>query len=211
MSLNTRIAGRFRKVRNARARVPYGRATIVSGSLTTTDGVPVTNQPVAFTSLARQLGAASQPLGTATTDARGRFRFRVPAGPSRELTVTYPGTPGYLQRSRELWLITRANATIRASTSVISGMRRVRFSGRLGLIGAGLPAGGKQVELQARQGRRWTTIDTARADGPRAAWSGHVPFSGRPGRYRVRLRIPREAATFPYELGYSRSVVIRVR
>jgi len=211
MSLKKRISGRFSKVRNARARVPYGRATIVSGSLTTTDGAPVPNQPIAVTSIARQLGATSQPVTAAVTDARGRFRLTVPAGPSRDLTVSYPGTPGYLQRSRGLWLLTRASASIRASSEVISGMRRVRFSGRLGLIGAGLPAGGKSVELQAQQGGRWTTIDTGRADGPTAAWSGHVPFSGRPGRYRVRLRIPRDAATFPYELGYSRSVVIRVR
>ena len=50
-----------------------------------------------------------------------------------------------------------------------------------------------------------------RASGPNASWSATAQFRGNPGRFQLRLRIPREAAVFPYELGYSRSVVVRVR
>ena len=49
-----------------------------------------------------------------------------------------------------------------------------------------------------------------RPRGSKGRWSSTYRFAGRPGRYPVRLRIRREDV-FPYELGYSRSVVVRVR
>jgi hypothetical protein len=74
-----------------------------------------------------------------------------------------------------------------------------------------LPPGGKIVVLEALQNGRWTTVRATRARGPNANWSATAQFRGNPGRFRLRLRIPREAAVFPYERGYSRSVAVRVR
>ena len=58
------------------------------------------------------------------------------------------------------------------------------------------------------------TITAAVPDGQAALCSlvgtGDTFFGGNAGSYRVRLRIRREAA-FPYDLGYSPSVVVRVR
>ena len=87
---------------------------------------------------------------------------------------------------------------------------RVRFSGRLGLRFARVPRGGKLVDLQAFDRGRWRTFATARARGSKGAWRSTYRFGKSPGRYRVRLRIRREAV-FPYDLGYSRSVTVRVR
>jgi hypothetical protein len=211
MSLSTRTATRFHKVQNARANVAYGRAVAVSGRLTTTDGAPLAHQPLVVTSTLRRTGAAPEVLTSVVTDATGRFRFTVAAGPSRKLAIAYAGNTGVLQRSREVWLHTRASATIRAATESIRGAGRIRFSGRLRLLGAALPPGGKIVVLEALQNGRWTTVRATRASGPNASWSATAQFRGNPGRFRLRLRIPREAAVFPYELGYSRSVVVRVR
>lgn len=211
LSLSTRTATRYHKVRNARANVPYGRAVALSGRLTTTDGAPLAGQPLVVTSTLRRTGATPEVLTTVVTDATGRFRFTVAAGPSRRLAIAYAGTAGVLPRSREVWLRTRASATIRASTESIAGAGRVRFSGRLRLLGTALPPGGKIVVLEALQRGRWTTVRATRASGPNAAWSATAQFRGTPGRFRLRLRIPREAAVFPYEAGHSRSVVVRVR
>ena len=104
----------------------------------------------------------------------------------------------------------RASSTIRASPRTLRGGGRVRFSGRLGLRGATVPRSGKLVDLQAYDGGRWRTFATARARGSKGAWSSTYRFAGRPGRYPVRLRIRREDV-FPYDLGYSRSVIVRVR
>ncbi len=104
----------------------------------------------------------------------------------------------------------RASSTIHASRRVLRGRGRVRFSGRLGLRGATIPRSGKIVELQAYDRGRWRTFATARARGSKGRWSSSYTFAGTPGRYPVRLRIRREAV-FPYDLGYSRFVIVRVR
>ena len=134
----------------------------------------------------------------------------MPAGPSRALSVSYPGADGILHRTRDVALRVRASSTIQASSGSIRGAGAVRFSGRLHTLGSSLPPGGKIVELQASQRGRWSTVASTRATGPDAAWSAVARFRGTPGRFPVRLRIRREAL-FPYELGYSGSVVVRVR
>jgi hypothetical protein len=112
---------------------------------------------------------------------------------------------------RDVWLKTPASATIHASSTVVRGAGRVRFSGRLRLLGASLPPGGKIVVLEAFQRGRWSTVRATRATGPNAIWRATAQFRGNPGSFRLRLRIAREAAVFPYEIGYSKSIVVRVR
>ena len=73
-----------------------------------------------------------------------------------------------------------------------------------------MPPGGKIVDLQALQRGRWMTVDTARATGSAGAWHAVARFRGNPGKFSIRLRIRREAL-FPYELGYSPAVAVRVR
>lgn len=210
MSLSTRVGKRSRKVQNERASIPYGRAVTVLGRLTSTDGAPLADQPVVITGLLRAAGATPQTVATVRTDSAGRFSVPVPAGPSRTLSVRYPGTPALLHRTRTLALRVPASATVRASRASLRGAGAVRFSGRLRALGAALPPGGKIVDLQAAQGGRWSTVATTRTRGATGAWSAVARFRGTPGRYPVRLRIRREAL-FPYELGYSHAVVVRVR
>jgi hypothetical protein len=211
MSLSTRIGKRSsRKVQNARATVPYGRAVRVHGRLTSTDGAPVANQTIVVTGVLRQTGARAVPVATTLTDTGGRFSLTVPAGPSRVISVAYTGAGGFLHRERSVALRVPASATIHAADVLISGAGSVRFSGRLRRLGTALPDGGKIVDLQARAGGRWSTVATTRASGATASWSARARFRGTPGSFPVRLRIRREAA-FPYELGYSPSISVRVR
>jgi hypothetical protein len=183
----------------------------VSGRLTSTDGQPIANQWIVVTGTLRRTGATPQRVALVSTNTGGRFRFTVPAGPSQTLSVEYPGAPGLLKRVRGVALRVPASASIRAATTVRRGRGSIRFSGRLRTLGAPLPPGGKAVELQAFTRGGWQTADTARAGGPNAAWSATADFSGRPGRFRIRLMIPRDPTVFPYELGYSPTVTVRVR
>jgi hypothetical protein len=209
MTLNTRLNKHLSKVRNAAAKVPYKHDVVVTGRLTTVDGVPLGGQPIRVDSTLRQSRATTQTLRTVTTAPSGRFSFRIPPGPSRRLDITFSGAPDLLHRTRSVTLHVPARSTIHASDTTISGARTVRFSGRLGLLGARLPSGGKIVVLEARQRGRWITVDTTRARGAKASWHAVAHFRGNPGTYPVRLRIPREAV-FPYDLGHSRAVKVRV-
>ena len=92
MSLSTRVGkGSSRKVRNERATIGYGRAVTVLGRLTTVDGSPLADQEIVLSGTERRAGAAAADLARVRTDTGGRFRVTVPAGPSRDVTVRYPG------------------------------------------------------------------------------------------------------------------------
>jgi hypothetical protein len=161
------------------------------------------------TSTLRVSGATARPFRSVTTGRTGRFSFSVPPGPSRRVDVTYAGGPELLRRTRSVTLHVPASSTIHASRTTVSGAATVRFSGRLGVLGAPLPRGGKIVVLEAEQHGRWTTVASTTARGAHAAWHAAAQFRGNPGRFPVRLRIPREAV-FPYDLGHSPAVTIRV-
>jgi hypothetical protein len=197
-------------VRRGRVSLRYNRGVTISGRLRTRDGVTVTGQPIQVEQTVRQSGAAPQLVETLVTDARGRFSFRADAGPSRRLRFFFPGGGDALPRSRAASVLVRATSTIHASPRVVAQGGRVRFTGRLGLRFARAPRGGKLVDLQAFDRGRWRTFATARARGSKGAWRYTYRFGKSPGSYRVRLRIRREAV-FPYDLGYSRSVIVRVR
>lgn len=204
--LALRVGGR--SLRGGAASVGYGRAARFSGALRTRDGVALAGQPVSVEQTLR--GATPAVVATVTTDARGRFSYRAPAGVSRTLRFIYGGGADLAPLTRRAQLRVRASSTISASPRVLRGGGRVRFTGRLGLRGTTAPRSGKLVELQAYDGGRWRTFATARARGAQGRWSSSYRFGGTPGRYPVRVRIRREAV-FPYDLGYSRSIVVRVR
>ena len=76
-------------------------------------------------------GATAEPAGTATTDARGRFALRLPAGPSRIVRLTVAGGGGLLPAVRAVAVRVPASSTIRASRRAVSAGTRVMFSGRI--------------------------------------------------------------------------------
>ncbi|MDA0164835.1 hypothetical protein OM076_31490 [Solirubrobacter ginsenosidimutans] len=206
--MSLRVGGQA--LRGGAASIAYGRTATFRGQITTRDGQPLGGQAIAVNQTLRTSGAVPTVAGTVATDAKGRFSYRAPAGPSRQLQFAFAGSPGLAPLARTAQLRVRASSTIHASRRTLDGGGRVRFSGRLGLRGATVPRSGKLVDLQAFDGGRWRTFATARARGSKGAWASTYRFAGRTGRYPIRLRIRREDV-FPYDLGYSRSVVVRVR
>ena len=79
----------------------------------------------------------------------------------------------------------------------------MKFSGRVRKGGAGLV-----VVLQGREQGRWRTFADTRTK-PGGKWRAAYRFSGRPGRYPIRLRIRRQTG-LEYDTGYSRRIVVRV-
>ena len=67
---------------------------------------------------------------------------------------------------------------------------------------------GLVVVLQGYEGGRWRTFADTRTR-RRGKWRASYRFSGRPGRYPIRVRIRRQTG-LPYETGHSRRLVVRV-
>jgi hypothetical protein len=192
----------------ARVKGRNGRPITLRGRVLTPARGPIQGVSIVATATVARRGAAAEPAGTATTDARGRFVLRLPAGPSRVVRLTIDGT-GLLPLVRVVAVRVPASSSIRASRRTVTAGTRVTFSGRVRASGQRLPSRGLIVVLQGRSAGAWRTFADTRTS-TSGRWKASYRFRGVPGRYPVRLRI-RRATGFPFALGYSPIVNVRVR
>lgn len=187
---------------DASARARYGEQPALEAILRDAGGSPLAGQPldvVATYAPGSSLGPAGR---TVTTDAGGRISLRLPAGPSRQLTVAYAGTRRYQAAApRSAGLVVEGFARLGAVPRHVTAGRKVLFRGSIGTLGATL-ADGKLVELQVKGGgiRRYRTVRQAFRTDRRGRWSlryGFDRFYKRPTRFRFRLKVSREAG-WPY-------------
>jgi hypothetical protein len=205
---SVRIGHRTRRVRRSRIRIPFGRSALVRGRLTLPAGQPLPGVPIAVTGTPRLAGVTAQNIGAATTSFTGRFSFRVPPGPSRTVRFISTATGDVLRTAQGLGARVPAFSTIRASRHRVFGSGLVRFAGTVQHGRQRIPATGLVLVLQGREGGHWRTFVDTRTDA-RGHWRARYRFSGRPGTYPIRLRIRRQNG-FPFDLGYSHTVRIRV-
>lgn len=163
--------------------------------------------------LAREtrVGAPTTAVASTTTGPDGSFTLLVPPGRSRTLRAAHrirPTDP-FVACSRALRLRVPARATLSVRPKRVRAGHSVRLSGRL--LGGRVPRRGKLVDLQAYERGRWRTFDTARSS-RRGRYRTHYRFStaaaGRSFRLRVRVR---PDAAYPFAVGYSHAVRVRVR
>jgi hypothetical protein len=203
---SAKVGRRLHRVRRGKVRVSFGRKAKLRGRLSLSTGGSLAGQTVVATSTVRKKGSRTVAAGSGITDRHGRYSIKVPAGPSRALRLVFGGAPGALATARGLSVRVPASSTIQASRKRLSA-GRVRFSGRV--RGHGLPVPrGLVVVLQGRESGKWRTFADARTH-KKGEWHLSYRFSGRPGSYPIRLRI-RHQAGFPFELGYSPRLTIRV-
>jgi hypothetical protein len=199
----TPVTLRFRGTRSRHLTRRKGRGARVAGTIAGA-GAGTT---VFLIGRAIRAGARDRVVARALTAADGSFRLRVPRGVSRRLRAGHRVRPTdpLLACSRALELRTPARARLRARS--LPG--RVRLTGRL--LGGHVPARGKTVELQAFERGRWRTFESVRAN-RRGRFKARYRFSASSAgrQFRMRARI-RPEATYPFALGHSRVVRVRVR
>jgi hypothetical protein len=186
----------------ARAKiVDFGKRPRLSGRARRTDGAPLVS---AFMSISPLNGDWTR---TTVADGSGYYSLRLPPGSTRRVRVTALAPQASALACATARVRTRAGVSLTATKRVRPG-GRVRFRGRL--KGLPVPGRGKLVELQAFDGGKWRTFaqPRSRKDGRyRAAYRLRRTFGPRTFRFRARVR--RESG-YPYELGYSRRVKVRV-
>jgi hypothetical protein len=191
-----------------RALVAFGKRPTVRGTLTTAGGQALGNRELTVLAKADADGADYQAEGVTRTDAAGRFKYTAPVGASRTLDFFYRGDGTYRHSDHAVILRVPASATLRASRKSVRNGSSVIFTGAL--LGRPYPAKGKVIDLQAYYRHRWRTFGTPRA-GQRGRWKFRYRFEATRGRvtYRFRVRV-RPSSDYPYELGYSKSVKVKV-
>jgi hypothetical protein len=206
------LAATFARNRRARLTVGYGRRASIAGRLTNALGEPIKDAVVQVLDRDLRTGTSYAARGEVTTDAQGRFRLVPAAGTARAIRLEYrmlrsSGAP-VVARAKVL-LRVRAGATLTVAPERVRPGGTIRISGRL--KGGPLPPSGKVVELLAFDDGQWRTFETVRTN-RRARFAASYHFrNSRSGRsFQMRARIRRDDA-YPYYLGYSNRVTVRVR
>jgi hypothetical protein len=192
-----------------RLTTPFGRAQTVVGRLTGPGGAPIAGAPIELTVTPLYAGAGAVPMAGPRTGPDGRFTMRLASGlPSRTLCFAYRspagGAAGAVTRS--LTLAVRAGIALGISPRTTSVGGRILFRGRL--PGGPIPAGGKQLVLEARSaGSPWLEFDVIRTDARgRFHASYRFKFPG-PADYQFRV-LSEPEADYPFAAGSSN--VVRV-
>jgi hypothetical protein len=190
----------------------WGHVQSLVGRLTTATGAPIAGALLEVVATPASQGAKAKLVGSPRTDAAGRFELRLAREVGSErIAVSYRAHLGDLTPAvvRVLSLTVPASLALKVGPRVSHAGGTIRFAGVL--HGGPMPAGGKQVVLQARSpGQPWRTfqvLSTGRHGRYRANYRFRLPG---PIVYRFRVICPHEA-DFPFVRGMSNVVKVRER
>ncbi|MDX6603777.1 MAG: hypothetical protein QOF23_286 [Solirubrobacterales bacterium] len=193
----------------------YGARARVGGRLTLTSGSALASRPVELVETFAPGAAIAERTTTVITARDGSFEARLAPGPSRSVEARFAGDRLLTRAgSSRLGLTFPAGMRLRASraTAVVGGAP-VRFSGRVGSLGARIPRAGLAVELEFRAaGLPWSEFRTVQSD-RRGRFSYRYAFAdddSRGVRFQFRARLPAQE-DWPYGPGASRAVVVSGR
>jgi hypothetical protein len=147
-------------------------------------------------------------LAHTTTNAKGRWTFRVPRGPSRSLTVGYrarANDSAYAARVSFRELVA-AGVVLHAPPHTVAG-RRVNFEGKL--LGGFVPRRGVYVSLEIYYAGTWREIALLHADRHGSFGYGYKFAAIGPATYRFRARVP-PLPDYPFQGGASPAVGIHL-
>ena len=204
------LSAQFFENRSRTITTRYGRVRHVTGTLTAPSGAPIAGAQLSVISETLAMGATPVAAGTVTTDARGRFRFAVPVGPSRTIRVAYKWFHESAQHTHTTTVTVNVvpRVTMKADRPRVRNGQSVRFMGKV----AGAPRDARKVvELQARVDRTWQTFGTARL---RSNGTFSYPYrftrTSRPTVYQFRANVKSERG-WPFLSGQSRATKVAVR
>ena len=187
-----------------RRAVSYGRSAVIRGTLSNLAGVPIAGAQLDVLTRSSRPGAA-QRTRVVTTDAMGRFAYRLPTGPSRVVDVAYRAfslDDGY-SATATATLRVRAAIKLTATPRTLRNGQRVRFRGRL--VG-GPHRQDATILLYALGGRR-IPVTSLRADSRgRFSFSYRFRTVAQRSSFRFQVRAERRAG-YPYDSGASNVVV----
>ncbi len=205
---------RWRQRSGPRVTVPFGAGAELAGRLLNADGAGLTGRRLRVVSRPSRGALTHRRVKTIETGRRGGFRLALPAGPSRRITVTFPGGPGLARARRTaLALRVRGALTLQAGPRTLRTGQSLRLWGRVRDRGAPLPRRGKLVAIQyyETESRLWRPVLVTRSDHS-GRFRARYRFRYIVGTARIRLRaVALAEERWPYAPGVSRPVTVQVR
>jgi len=194
--------------------VPFGAPALLSGRLTRADGAPLAGRQLRIVSHPSHGALAPIAAQTIKTGEQGGFETRLPAGPSRRVTVVFGGDEALEPARRPaLELRVRSGLSLRAVPASLRTGQAVRLSGKVKSAGAPIPRRGKLVAIQylEQATHRWRPVLVTRGD-HHGRYRAHYRFRYVSGSASIRLRATALAEErWPYAPGFSPPVTVKVR
>jgi hypothetical protein len=194
--------------------VPFGAPALLSGRLTRADGAPLAARELRVVSHPSHGALAPIAVQTMKTGEQGGFEARLPAGPSRRVTVVFGGDETLEPARRSaLELRVRSGLSLRAVPTRLRTGQAVRLSGKVKSTGAPIPRRGKLVAIQylEQATHRWRPVLVTRTD-HHGRYRAHYRFRYVSGSAAIRLRATALAEEhWPYAPGFSPPVTVKVR
>ncbi|MGO8905159.1 MAG: hypothetical protein ACLQMH_05980 [Solirubrobacteraceae bacterium] len=211
-SAQAKLSASWKGTSRERITRAYGSSEWVDGRLTGPGGVPISGAVIEVVATPAYSGAKPVTMASPRTGANGRFSMRVAPGlSSRTLLFVYRSHLGDAApaATRTLTLQMRAGISLSIAPRTASVGRSIFFRGRL--LGRPIPAGGKQLVLEARSpGSPWIEFDVIRTDGRgRYRASYRFRFAG-PADYEFRV-LSEPEADYPFAAGSSNVVGVHER
>lgn len=201
------VSAHFTRTKKARRVLAYGRGSVISGRVVDSDGLGLPGEAVCIEARPHVPNWPYSMIGSTTTNAEGKWFFKLPSGPSRSIRVDYGGDPEVF--SAFLHLGVHAHATLHLKTHHTRPGRRVYFSGRI----AGPVPGRRVVILRGTipGANRKYLVRRARTD---AFGRFRIPYAfspiASPARFALWVVVPAQDG-YPYRLGRSPKRFLRVR
>jgi len=200
------LSAQFERSNAEQVTVGYGRPAVVTGKLANNAGDPIRGARLCVKMATIGVDDRAASVGSVTTDAEGHYRYEVPPGPNREVTLGYRHDS--LQIARDVRYYAHAGPSLHVSDSRVRNGDRVRFWGAL----PGPRNVGRVVILQAGTvgSKRWITFRkaTSKVRGVfHAAY--HFTHTTRKTRYRFRAVVARQDG-YPWVAGQSEAVTVFV-
>jgi Big-like domain-containing protein len=204
---------RWRQRRGPQVTVPFSAAAALSGRLVDADGAGLAARRLRIVSRPSRGAFSRRQVAVVATGSHGGFRFALPSGPSRRITVSFAGDSGLAgSRRPALALRVQGAASLDAAPRVLHNGESVRLWGRVRTRGAALPRRGKLVAIQYYEAsaRRWRPVLVVRSDhGGR--FLARYRFRYVTGTATIRLRaVALAEERWPYAPGTSQPVTVRV-
>lgn len=205
---------RWHRRRGERVTVPFGARAMLAGRLLGADGGGLGERTLRVVSRPSRGALAPARVELVETGSHGRFQLGLPPGPSRRITVGFPGQPGLsAARRAALALRVRGAVSLSAAPETLRTGQAVRLAGRVRERGAPLPRRGKLIAIQyyEAEARRWRPVMVVRSDHD-GRFRARYRFRYVTGTARIRLRaVALAEERWPYVPGASRPVTVTVR
>jgi hypothetical protein len=203
-----KFTARFTSTSRRSRTLRFGSTPTVKGTLVNENDQPIAGATVAILAQLRQSGAQPVQVATVTTGADGAFATKLASGPSRTFSFAYTAFSGDAKPASTATLRTNVRAVVsaRISPRSVRAGKRLRLSGRLSL----LPRRGVQVTIQARDGRKWRTVDSVRTTRTGSfSWPYRFKPSAAGHTFAFRARVA--SPIYPFAAGNSKTLLVRVR